>query len=57
MLVDKFMVVENIIFGKELSKFGVIEKKKVIEEIKEIFDCYGLCVDLNVVVWDILIGM
>lgn len=57
MLVDKFTVAENIILGKEPSKLGVIEKKKAIEEIKEISDRYGLRVDPNAVVRDISIGM
>ncbi|EKZ7092414.1 ATP-binding cassette domain-containing protein, partial [Listeria monocytogenes] len=57
MLVDKFTVAENIILGKEPSKLGVIEKKKAVEEIKEISDRYGLRVDPNAVVRDISIGM
>ncbi|WP_099221493.1 ABC transporter ATP-binding protein [Listeria costaricensis] len=57
MLVDKFTVAENIILGKEPSKFGVIEKKKAIQEIQEISDRYGLRVDPNALIRDISIGM
>ncbi len=57
MLVDKFTVAENIILGKEPNKFGVIEKKKAIQEIQEISDRYGLRVDPHAVVRDISIGM
>lgn len=57
MLVDKFTVAENIILGKEPSKFGVIEKKKAIEEIRAISDRYGLKVDPNAKISDISIGM
>ncbi|WP_239254270.1 ABC transporter ATP-binding protein [Listeria ilorinensis] len=57
MLVDKFTVAENIILGKEPNKFGVIEKKKAIQEIQEISDRYGLRVDPNALVRDISIGM
>ncbi|MCB2471955.1 ATP-binding cassette domain-containing protein, partial [Listeria monocytogenes] len=53
MLVDKFTVAENIILGKEPSTLGVIEKKKAIEEIKEISDRYGLRVYPNAIVRDI----
>lgn len=57
MLVDKFTVAENIILGKEPNRFGVIEKKKAIQEIQEISDRYGLRVDPHAVVRDISIGM
>ncbi|AQY52514.1 ABC transporter ATP-binding protein [Listeria weihenstephanensis] len=57
MLVDKFTVAENIILGKEPSKFGVIEKKKALEEIQSISDRYGLKVDPNARISDISIGM
>ncbi|MBC1573052.1 ABC transporter ATP-binding protein [Listeria booriae] len=57
MLVDKFTVAENIILGKEPSKFGVIEKKQALAEIQAISDRYGLKVDPNARISDISIGM
>lgn len=57
MLVEVFIVVENIILGSELIKNGVLDIIGVSKEIKVFFECYGLVVDFFVKVVDILVGV
>ena len=57
MLVKKFSVVENIILGKEQTKFGFINKNAVKEEIMELSKKYHLAVDPDAKVEDITVGM
>lgn len=57
MLVDKFTVTENIILGKEPKKFGIIEKRKAAEDVREISEKYGLKVDPYAKIQDISVGM
>ena len=52
MLVKKFSVVENIILGKEQTKFGFIDKNAVKEEIMELSKKYHLAVDPDAKVED-----
>ena len=57
MLVKKFSVVENIILGKEQTKFGFIDKNAVKQEIMELSKKYHLAVDPDAKVEDITVGM
>ncbi|GEQ32122.1 ABC transporter ATP-binding protein [Marinilactibacillus psychrotolerans] len=57
MLVDKFTVTENIMLGREKSKFGYIDKKSAEKEIRELSDQYGLKVDPSAKVENITVGM
>ncbi|SFK09182.1 nucleoside ABC transporter ATP-binding protein [Marinilactibacillus piezotolerans] len=57
MLVDKFTVTENIMLGREKSKFGYIDKKSAEKEIKELSDHYGLKVEPSAKVENITVGM
>lgn len=57
MLVDKFTITENIMLGREKSKFGYIDRKSAEKEIKELSDQYGLRVDPSAKVENITVGM
>ena len=57
MLVKKFSVVENIVLGKEQTKFGFIDKNAVKQEIMELSKKYHLAVDPDAKVEDISVGM
>ena len=56
MLVEAFTVAENIILGSEITKNGVLDIKKAIQEIKELSEKYGLAVDPSANVEDISVG-
>lgn len=56
MLVEAFTVAENIILGSEITKNGVLDIKKAIQEIKELSEKYGLAVDPSAKVEDISVG-
>mgnify|MGYP003087028935 FL=1 len=56
MLVEAFTVAENIILGSEITKNGVIDIKKAIQEIKELSEKYGLAVDPSAKVEYISVG-
>ena len=56
MLVEAFTVAENIILGSEITKNGVLDIKKSIQEIKELSEKYGLAVDPSAKVEDISVG-
>lgn len=57
MLVDPLTVTENIILGKEPTKFGKINLKEASKEVKKISDQYGLSVDPDAKIADISVGM
>lgn len=57
MLVDPLTVTENIILGKEPTKFGTINLKEASQEVKRISEQYGLQVDPNAKIADISVGM
>ena len=56
MLVEAFTVAENIILGSEITKNGVLDIKKAIQEIKESSERYGLAVDPSAKIEDISVG-
>lgn len=58
MLVENFTVSQNIILGKEVTnKAGVIDDKKVRQEIQRLSQKYGLHVDPDSKIEDITVGM
>ncbi|MGY3724776.1 nucleoside ABC transporter ATP-binding protein [Granulicatella balaenopterae] len=57
MLVKNFTVTENIILGKEVSHFGVINEKVAREQIMELSNKYHLTVDPDAKVEEITVGM
>ncbi|MEH6940441.1 ABC transporter ATP-binding protein [Bacillus sp. JJ722] len=57
MLVDPLTVTENIILGKEPTKFGTINLKKASQVVKRISEQYGLQVDPYAKIADISVGM
>lgn len=57
MLVKNFSVMENIILGREQTKFGFINKKAIRQEIVDLSQKYHLAVDPDAVVEDITVGM
>lgn len=56
MLVEAFTVAENIILGSEITKNGVLDIKKAIQEIKELSEKYGLAIDPSAKIEDISVG-
>ena len=57
MLVDPFTVTENIILGKEPSKYGKINLKEASEEVRKLSEQYHLSVDPDAKIADISVGM
>ncbi|MDQ0879547.1 ABC transporter ATP-binding protein [Peribacillus sp. V2I11] len=57
MLVDPFTVTENIILGKEPSKYGKVNVKEASEEVRELSERYHLSVDPDAKIADISVGM
>nr|WP_330408013.1 ABC transporter ATP-binding protein [Vallitalea guaymasensis] len=57
MLVEPFTVVENIILGSEITKYGVLDMKKAKEEIVELSEKYSLYVNPDDKIEDITVGM
>lgn len=57
MLVKDFTVTENIILGKETTRFGILNKKEAAQTIKELSEKYRLYVDPTAKVEDISVGM
>ena len=50
MLISSFKVFENVILGMEKTKnFGIIDKDKALNELKELTERYGFDLDLNAV--------
>ncbi|MGH2102647.1 ATP-binding cassette domain-containing protein, partial [Aerococcus urinaeequi] len=56
MLIDKFTVAENIMLGKESTKFGYLDEKAAYRKIKELSSQYHLAVDPDAYVQDISVG-
>lgn len=57
MLVDPFTVTENIILGKEPSKYGKVNVKEASEEVRKLSERYHLSVDPDAKIADISVGM
>lgn len=57
MLVKDFTVTENIILGKETTRFGILNKKEAAHTIKDLSEKYHLYVDPTAKVEDISVGM
>ncbi|UYZ00574.1 ABC transporter ATP-binding protein [Peribacillus frigoritolerans] len=57
MLVDPFTVTENIILGKEPSKYGMVNVKEASEEVRKLSERYHLSVDPDAKIADISVGM
>ena len=58
MLVQPFTVAENIILGQETTKgFGVIDRNRAVQDVKDLSERYGLIVDPNREIRDISVGM
>lgn len=56
MLIDKFTVAENIVLGKESTKFGYLDEKAAYAKINELSNQYHLAVDPDAYVQDISVG-
>ncbi|MGH2067515.1 ATP-binding cassette domain-containing protein, partial [Aerococcus sp. L_4] len=56
MLIDKFTVAENIVLGKESTKFGYLDESAAYTKIKELSSQYHLAVDPDAYVQDISVG-
>lgn len=57
MLVDNFLVLENVVFGVEDSVMLVGGLLWVCIELKCFEDEYELCVDLDVFIYDLFVGL
>jgi simple sugar transport system ATP-binding protein len=58
MLVQPFTVAENIVLGQETTKgLGVLDRRKAVQDVKDLSERYGLLVDPNREVRDISVGM
>ena len=57
MLVKPFTVVQNIILGREIHKYGVLDMKKATREISSLSEQYGLSIDPEACIQDITVGM
>lgn len=57
MLVNPFTVTENIILGKEPSKYGKVNVKEASEEVRKLSERYHLSVDPDAKIADISVGM
>ncbi|MFP4536093.1 MAG: ABC transporter ATP-binding protein [Spirochaetaceae bacterium] len=58
MLVQPFTVAENIILGEETTKgFGVLDRRKAVNDVQELSNRYGLIVDPRRQIRDISVGM
>ena len=56
-LVECFTVLDNIILGVELTKFGFLQKKEARQKVLALSERYGLHVDPDAKVEDITVGM
>lgn len=52
-LIPAFNAIENIFLGQENTKFGIIEKRKIIKKAKELMRTLGIDIDLNKQVKDL----
>ena len=58
MLVQPFTVAENIILGEETVKgFGVLDRARAVQDVRDLSERYGLIVDPNRRIRDISVGM
>lgn len=60
MLVEPFTVAENIILGQETTRGGILgylDRKKAVQQVKDLSEKYGLHVDPMVKIEDITVGM
>lgn len=57
MLIPVFTVTENVMLGDETVRNGVLDRKKVSQEIRELSQKYGLAVDPDAYVKDISVGI
>lgn len=57
MLVPVFTVTENVMLGDETVKNGMLDRKKVAQEIREISKKYGLEVNPDAYIKDISVGI
>jgi len=56
-LVHNYSVVENIILGREETKYGFISKDNASAKIKTLSEQYKLRIDPNALIQDITVGM
>lgn len=56
-LVNNFTVLENIILGKETSKFGVLQMKAARKKVSGLSEQYHLKIDPDAYISDITVGM
>lgn len=56
-LVENYTVLENIILGREQTKFGFLTKKEARKKVMELSEHYGLKIDLDAKIEDITVGM
>lgn len=56
-LVENYTVLENIILGREQTKFGFLTKKEARQKVMELSEHYGLKIDLDAKIEDITVGM
>jgi len=56
-LVHNYTVVENIVLGKEDTKYGFVSLKEATKKIVELSEAYKLRIDPNALIQDISVGM
>ncbi|MHA2172529.1 MAG: ABC transporter ATP-binding protein [Candidatus Kariarchaeaceae archaeon] len=56
-LIDTFNVMENITFGTEFTKYGILDDKKAREEIAELGRKFGLPINPEAKVGDLPVGL
>lgn len=56
-LVHNYTVVENIVLGKEDTKYGFVSLKEATKKIVELSETYKLRIDPNALIQDISVGM
>ncbi len=57
-LIPHLSVADNIFLGKEpINKFGIIDKKKIRKDSREVTNSLGIDIDTNVMVSELSIGM
>lgn len=57
MLFDEYTVAENIVYGKEPSKYGFFDRKRAAMIVRELGARYGLSIDPGLRVADCSVGM
>ena len=56
-LVPSFTVYENILLGSEITKKGLIDRRKEIEKVKELIEQYHFQIDPMARIQDISVGL